>query len=71
MSLALGVILLAIASLPFSNAAPVADTVRQVFAAAQEEPKPTDDPGLWVYLATAAALVLLGGAFAGLTIAYA
>ena len=36
-----------------------------------EEPKPmpADDASLWVYLSIAAALVLLGGAFAGLTIA--
>jgi metal transporter CNNM len=31
--------------------------------------KPTADPSLWLYLGVAAALVLLGGAFAGLTIA--
>jgi hypothetical protein len=30
----------------------------------------TEDPELWVYLCTAASLVILGGAFAGLTIAY-
>lgn len=35
----------------------------------EPEPKPADDPSLWMYLAVAAALVLLGGAFAGLTIA--
>lgn len=34
------------------------------------DPKPADDPGLWVYLGTGVALVLLGGVFAGLTIAY-
>ena len=33
-------------------------------------PKDPDDASLWVYLGTAIALVLLGGAFAGLTIAY-
>lgn len=31
--------------------------------------KKPDDPSLWIYLAVAATLVLLGGAFAGLTIA--
>ncbi|RMZ87832.1 hypothetical protein DV736_g4938, partial [Chaetothyriales sp. CBS 134916] len=31
--------------------------------------KPASDPSLWLYLGTAAVLVLLGGAFAGLTIA--
>jgi metal transporter CNNM len=34
------------------------------------EAKPDDDPSKWAYLGTAVALVLLGGAFAGLTIAY-
>ncbi|EON68628.1 hypothetical protein W97_07886 [Coniosporium apollinis CBS 100218] len=33
------------------------------------EGKPADDPQLWAYLGTAVALVLLGGIFAGLTIA--
>lgn len=32
-------------------------------------PKDAEDPSLWLYLVTAAVLVLLGGAFAGLTIA--
>lgn len=35
-----------------------------------EQPNAVDDPSLWAYLGVAAALVLLGGAFAGLTIAY-
>jgi metal transporter CNNM len=35
----------------------------------EEERKPPGDPSLWLYLSVAAALVLLGGAFAGLTIA--
>jgi len=34
-----------------------------------ELPKSPDDPDLWIYLSVAVALVLLGGAFAGLTIA--
>ncbi|RAL16308.1 putative DUF21 and CBS domain protein (Mam3) [Aspergillus homomorphus CBS 101889] len=33
------------------------------------DPKPPSDPSLWLYLGVAAALVLCGGAFAGLTIA--
>lgn len=37
----------------------------------QDEPKSPDDARLWIYLGTAMILVLLGGAFAGLTIAYA
>ncbi len=35
----------------------------------KNEPKEPEDPSLWLYLAIAAILVLLGGAFAGLTIA--
>lgn len=38
-------------------------------AVEEDEGKSPDDPDLWVYLGTAIALVLLGGAFAGLTIA--
>ncbi|KAF2152957.1 DUF21-domain-containing protein [Myriangium duriaei CBS 260.36] len=40
-----------------------------VRAAEEDEGKDPGDPGLWAYLGTAIALVLLGGAFAGLTIA--
>lgn len=35
----------------------------------EDLPKSPDDPQLWVYLGVAIALVLLGGVFAGLTIA--
>lgn len=35
----------------------------------EESPKSPEDPQLWVYLGVAIALVLLGGIFAGLTIA--
>lgn len=35
----------------------------------EEEGAPPDDPKLWIYLSIALALVLLGGIFAGLTIA--
>lgn len=38
-------------------------------AAKKPDPEPSSDPSLWMYLTVAAALVLLGGAFAGLTIA--
>lgn len=34
-----------------------------------DEPKDAEDPSLWIYLTIAVVLVLLGGAFAGLTIA--
>ena len=43
--------------------------VLSVLFAEPEEPKTAEDPGLWIYLAIAIFLVLLGGAFAGLTIA--
>ncbi|KAK8210457.1 hypothetical protein IWZ01DRAFT_452240 [Phyllosticta capitalensis] len=59
-----------IASLLFSAvgyAAPLKhDTTVRPF---EDEPKSSDDAELWVFLGTAVALVLLGGAFAGLTIA--
>ena len=35
----------------------------------EETSKPASDPTLWIYLAVAVGLVLLGGVFAGLTIA--
>ena len=37
----------------------------------EQEPKTVADPQMWILLAVAIGLVLLGGAFAGLTIAYA
>jgi len=59
----------AIACAPFAHAAPLD---RSPFVALKGgEGKPAEDPSLWAYLGTAVALVLLGGAFAGLTIAYA
>jgi len=51
-----------IARVPLSYAAPVS-------ILDDDQPKAADDPSLWAYLGVAAALVLLGGAFAGLTIA--
>lgn len=53
----------AFARLPFSFAHPIHTFDDGL------QPKPADDPSLWAYLGVAAALVLLGGAFAGLTIA--
>lgn len=52
--------------LPLASAAPI--LTRHV-SILEETPKSPDDPNLWVYLGVAVALVLLGGAFAGLTIA--
>ncbi|RHZ53456.1 hypothetical protein CDV55_102369 [Aspergillus turcosus] len=59
-------LLLASAQIPLISAAPtlVARNNGHEF-----DPKPPSDPELWLYLGVAAALVLSGGAFAGLTIA--
>jgi metal transporter CNNM len=44
--------------------------VKGYFGILEEDlPKDPGEPGLWIYLGIAAVLVLLGGAFAGLTIA--
>jgi metal transporter CNNM len=59
------VLFLSLAQLPLVQAAPT----YLFHAKDEEEGKDPDDPGLWLYLGVAAALVLLGGAFAGLTIA--
>lgn len=50
-------------------AAPLSEFVGFTKREDDDLPKNPDDPSLWLYLAVAAALVLLGGAFAGLTIA--
>ena len=55
----------AIGNLSFARAFPTARSSPVSTA----DGKPVGDPGLWIYLGTAVALVLLGGAFAGLTIA--
>ena len=62
-------LLVLLVQVPLSYAAPlIPRAVFKVFAE-DEGPKESGDPGLWAYLGTAIALVLLGGAFAGLTIA--
>ncbi|KAF2494609.1 DUF21-domain-containing protein [Lophium mytilinum] len=63
----ISLLFLVLAYLPLSHGAPVERT--SVGLLEKDEPKPADDPSLWIYLGTAAILVLLGGAFAGLTIA--
>ena len=55
--------------LPLLRAAPQLKGHSHVFAADEEPPMSPNKPTLWIYLAVAIALVLLGGAFAGLTIA--
>lgn len=57
----------AIACAPFAHAAPLDRGTFDILK--EDEGKPAEDPSLWAYLGTAVALVLLGGAFAGLTIA--
>jgi hypothetical protein len=57
-------------NLPLSYAAPLfARSDSPVYTREEPDPKSPDDPQLWVYLSIAIALVLLGGVFAGLTIA--
>lgn len=54
----------------FPALASAAPTFLRDFTTFEEDaPKDADDPNLYVYLGVAIALVLLGGAFAGLTIA--
>ncbi|TLD32342.1 DUF21-domain-containing protein [Venturia nashicola] len=62
-------ILVAVASLPGAIAVPISEVAGEIYAFAKPEPKPAEDPSLWLYLTTAALLVILGGVFAGLTIA--
>ena len=62
------ILLILIAHLPYLHASPLHFQSFGIHAQ-EEEPLPAQDATLWIYLAVAAALVLLGGAFAGLTIA--
>lgn len=55
---------------PIVKALPLGHIVT-AFDGAQSESLSADDAGLWLYLSVAIALVLAGGVFAGLTIAYA
>ncbi len=58
------IVVLGLGQLSMTSAAPI----KKLLHIAEEEPSP-DEPSLWIYLTTALILVLLGGAFAGLTIA--
>ncbi|KAF7507914.1 hypothetical protein GJ744_009948 [Endocarpon pusillum] len=62
------ILVLCLTQLPFIQAAPlkVAEFIRTHL---EDEPPTAGGASLWLYLGVAAALVLLGGAFAGLTIA--
>ncbi|KAM3079440.1 cell agglutination protein Mam3 [Clarireedia jacksonii] len=61
------VLFLSLCQLSSVSAAPIATYLG--IASEDDLPKDAEDPSLWLYLVTAAVLVLLGGAFAGLTIA--
>lgn len=60
---------LALAQITHVAAAPLKDYIGHAKGAHIKEHPDEEDPSLWLYLAVAAILVLLGGAFAGLTIA--
>lgn len=53
-------------ALPLLRAAPLTN---RPIAAMEDPPMSPTAPTLWIYIAVAMGLVLLGGAFAGLTIA--
>ncbi|KAL9638151.1 MAG: hypothetical protein Q9164_001745 [Protoblastenia rupestris] len=61
-------LLLLIAQLPLLHASPIGFP-RFYVHTQEEQPLPVHSPTLWIYMVVAIALVLLGGAFAGLTIA--
>lgn len=60
-------LLFSLANLPFIRAAPLRYLPARLLE--QNAGMPASSATLWVYLGVAVALVLLGGAFAGLTIA--
>jgi metal transporter CNNM len=59
------ILFLVVAQLSHVSAAPI----KQYFGLSKAEEPDPEDASLWLYLLVAAVLVLLGGAFAGLTIA--
>jgi metal transporter CNNM len=61
-------VLMTLAAIPVSYAAPLFMPLKE-HGGDELKPKPADDPNLWIYLGTAVALVVIGGVFAGLTIA--
>ncbi len=64
-------LILGVGQISATSAAPLLSLLPfKILAESEEEPPMSPDkPTLWIYLAVAIALVLLGGAFAGLTIA--
>ncbi|KAJ9660478.1 cell agglutination protein Mam3 [Coniosporium apollinis] len=65
----LNLLLVFVAYAPSIRALPTLRSPLEYAIAEKDEGKPADDPTLWAYLGTAVALVILGGIFAGLTIA--
>ncbi|ESZ92521.1 hypothetical protein SBOR_7093 [Sclerotinia borealis F-4128] len=61
------ILFLSICQITSVSAAPI--TTFLGIASKEDTPKDAEDASLWLYLSVAAVLVLLGGAFAGLTIA--
>lgn len=59
---------LGLCQVSYVSAAPLT-TFLGIAKTEEDLPKDSEDPSLWLYLGVAAILVLLGGAFAGLTIA--
>lgn len=55
--------------LPLIRAMPVSKGLVNAFMKEEDSPMSPKSSAFWVYMAVAIALVLLGGAFAGLTIA--
>lgn len=64
------VLILILGQLPLIAAAPASFNQHDLLRSTEvEELRPVTDPGFWLNIGIATALVLTGGAFAGLTIA--
>ena len=64
------ILMLSLSQLPLAQAYPVPWILTALMTQDEKEgPMPSSSPTLWIYLVVAMSLVLLGGAFAGLTIA--
>lgn len=61
-------LVLGFTNLPLIRAAPIGFNIFE--SVGKPDAKKPNDPRLWIYLGVAVFLVLLGGIFAGLTIAY-
>lgn len=63
-------LVLGLMNFPLLRALALPLSTRTVINVFEDDGKKADDPTLWIYLAFAFTLVILGGIFAGLTIAY-